>query len=424
MSLSVVDIKGTPLYFGTVDKIPEDVKIVVDFRLTAEKEPQLREEHIRHACFDAYETHRPETFKDLINDLMAKLAEGKSLYLLDNCGAGNSAMVTWILTVKVLNIGRETGLNMMRSAYLSQKDLEPKWKELGAPRYSRMYYFAEMFMIDYSLRNYLLVFRKRQTKLIKSNRQKKNTGNIRTTCLPHQMTNGPTNAPILDGYTQIRITTCPKCEWKTLHPDIIGPYNFPIITVKDTQIYAANLTNLIHSVSVYESVIDDNDNLKVSFSEDCIEIAKKWPNKEMRKVIKIKHPRSREVFLQKTYPTYPKEKSPLCYFWIDKLLLEVEFRKHWSKIYVELAEKTQAYKHLIQMKNEGVSLLLTDYDGYNFIEEGLTLQELFDNPELPWSFTHVLYGMLTDQRVWEKSNPISSDSDVESGDSDVSGEKK
>jgi hypothetical protein len=32
--------------------------------------------------------------------------------------------------------------------------------------------------------------------------------------------------------------------------------------------------------------------------------------------------------------------------------------------------------------------------------------------------------MLTDQRVWEKSVLNSSDSDIESGDSDASGEKK
>lgn len=419
MSLSVVDIKGTPLYFGTVDKIPEDVKIVVDFRLTAEKEPQLREEHIRHACFDAYETHRPETFKDLINDLMAKLAEGKSLYLLDNCGAGNSAMVAWILTVKVLYIGRETGLDMVKSAYLSQNDLELKWKELGVPRYYRLWYYGELFLRGCKRKDFTCRF-------VKPKPQKSCVkGRIITENLPHHESNGPITEPIIKDFLSIQITNKNNCEWKGLHPDIIGPYNFPITTVKKETICAANLTNLIYAVSVYQSVIDEDDNLRTLFYEDCEGISKKLPNNEKRRrAIKIKHPRAKEVTLEKHYPTYPKGEPPVCYLWLNKFLLEIEFRQIWSRIYVELLTKNQFYKNLQQLQKNGISLLLMDYDGYNFIEQGLTLQELFEDPERPWSFTHVLYGMLTDQRVWEKSNPISSDSDVESGDSDSSGEKK
>jgi hypothetical protein len=421
MSLSVVDIKGTPLYFGTVDKIPEDVKIVVDFRLTAEKEPQLREEHIRHACFDAYETHRPETFKDLINDLMAKLVEGKSLYLLDNCGAGNSAMVAWILTVKVLYIGRETGLDMVKSAYLSQNDLELKWKELGVPRYSRMLYYGEFFLRDWNLRIFWQKFMKRQNALPKS----METGKLMTANLPHELSNGPIWEPLVEGFKNIQITTTSKCQWRNLHPDVIGPYNFPITTVKNETIYAANLTNLIYSVSVYQSAIDEDDKLKSLFFEDRENIARKWPNNEkIRHTIKIRHPRAKEVTLEKPYPTYSKGEPPVCYFWLNHFLLEVEFRKFWSRIYEELAINSTCYKNLKQLQKDGTSLQLMDYNGYNFIEEGLTLEELFDNPELPWSFTHVLYGMLTDQRVWEKSVLNSSDSDIESGDSDASGEKK
>jgi len=416
MSLSVLDLNGIPLYFGTVDKIPAEAEIVVDFRPTAETEAQLREEHIRHPCFDSYETSLRETFADLLKDCAEKIKNKKSIYLLDNSGAGNSAMTAWILTVRVLNIGRESGLNMVRTAYL-QQPLEPKWRELSVPRFSRMYYFGEWVLMNYARQHYLQVFRKRQDYFIKMDSKDGTRGKVLTSQLSHQMGDGPQNDPILDRYKTINITTNKKCQWKTLHPDIIGPYNFPIITLENKSVYAVNLKNLIHAVSMYPASVDADDSLKANFTEDCVEIAKTWPNKEKRRTIKIKHPKSKEVVLKKSYPTYPKGNPPLCYFWSDKFMLEVEFRAYWSEIYEHLAVKTEAYKQLKDLVEDGTSLLISDYDGFNFIEEGMTLKELFEDAEKPWSFTHVLYGMLTGQRIWfdvSKTASISSGSDVES----------
>lgn len=408
MSLSVLDLNGITLYFGTADKIPSEAEIVVDFRPTAETEAQLREEHIRHPCFDSYETSLPEKYKNLIESCLTNLQSKKIIYLLDNSGAGNSAMTAWILLTQFLHVGRETGLGEICKAYSSQQDIDQKWKNLGVPRYSRMKCFGEIFLRGCSRRNFL-------TRFFSRNRRKygSETGAVLTSCLPHHLSNGPQSAPLLDGFENIEIINNVKCKWRCLHPDILGHYHFPITTVEKKTVYSANVTNLITAVSVYKSVIDESDELKSIFYEDREDIAKTWPNKERRHKIKIKHPRGKETREQKSHPTYPKTEPPVCYFWMDKFLLEVEFRRYWSQIYETLASKSDAYRQLQDLRKTGVSLFLMDYDGYNFHEDGMTLNELFEDPEKPWSFTHVLQGMLTENRVWMEDSK-SSDSDIES----------
>lgn len=94
---------------------------------------------------------------------------------------------------------------------------------------------------------------------------------------------------------------------------------------------------------------------------------------------------------------YPmgKGKKPLFSLWGTQRLGYVE-AKHRIYIpnYVELARRTESYSKLYNWLAQGYDLVLRDFDGYDYIEQGISLKDIANNPRRTMGHAFVLAMML------------------------------
>lgn len=104
---------------------------------------------------------------------------------------------------------------------------------------------------------------------------------------------------------------------------------------------------------------------------------------------------------------YPMGKGarPLYSYWDGQKLDYVSARKKiYAPLYSLAVEKTDAFSKLKELKekNHG-TIWLMDFDAYDHKKEGLTYEQVINNPYRKMGHAFVLAMMLDDERVWEKS---------------------
>lgn len=86
---------------------------------------------------------------------------------------------------------------------------------------------------------------------------------------------------------------------------------------------------------------------------------------------------------------------PLYSWWNGEKLDYVTARKHiYVPLYAGAVVKTDAFKRLLQMQREGRPIVLWDYDGYDHIELGMTLDEVLNDPGRKMGHAFVLAMLL------------------------------
>jgi hypothetical protein len=114
----------------------------------------------------------------------------------------------------------------------------------------------------------------------------------------------------------------------------------------------------------------------------------------------------RNEFEYSTDIDYWKDRKTLFYYWQGKELNEIEARrKIFCPLYVEFARETDSFRKIRKLLQDGYNVQLIGYDTVSYSSaydpNGHILEEIFNDPKIPYSNAHVLAGMLTKNHVWE-----------------------
>lgn len=142
--------------------------------------------------------------------------------------------------------------------------------------------------------------------------------------------------------------------------------------------YAANVENAWQASKVYPEFADENQNPNPEYFE--------WANKIWKDKFAHRYPMGRG-------------RKPLYSWWDGEKLTYVEARvKIYIPIYARAVVQSDAYKQLLELYNtEKRDIYLIDFDGYNHVKMGKSLEEVIDNPNKKMGHAFVLYGLLKQQ---------------------------
>lgn len=92
---------------------------------------------------------------------------------------------------------------------------------------------------------------------------------------------------------------------------------------------------------------------------------------------------------------------PICHYWDGDYLGKVAARRRiYAPLYAALAERTEAFQKLKTLHESGTNLLLVDFDGYDHVALGMSLQDVMD-ADRPMGHAFVLAMLLRGEPVWE-----------------------
>jgi hypothetical protein len=102
---------------------------------------------------------------------------------------------------------------------------------------------------------------------------------------------------------------------------------------------------------------------------------------------------------------YPmgKGRTPLYSWWDGEKLDYLTARKRiYIPLYARAVVKTEAFAKLKQIYVETGELLLRDFDGYDYLAEGLTIKEVLNRTDKKMGHAFVLAMLLTPTEEWDK----------------------
>jgi len=174
-----------------------------------------------------------------------------------------------------------------------------------------------------------------------------------------------------DPYDGIEVdTTSNSGRYRDLSPFVLGP-----IQSYCRGVYARNFENLWQFSKVYPEHVADDGSIKAEWYA--------W---------------RRSGWEDSRAHRYPmgKGRKPLFSFWAGERLGYIEARKRiYARIYAKYVVKTGSYKLLEEVYDGGQNLILRDYDGYDYIAMGRTLEDVINDPEKKMGHAFVLAMLLT-----------------------------
>lgn len=97
---------------------------------------------------------------------------------------------------------------------------------------------------------------------------------------------------------------------------------------------------------------------------------------------------------------YPMGKGakPLYSLWRGTKLDYIAARKViYAPAYADQVLKTQSYAYLVGQVRAGKNIILTDFDGYDYVAMGMTLKDVINNPKKTMGHAFVIAMLLTGQ---------------------------
>ena len=164
-------------------------------------------------------------------------------------------------------------------------------------------------------------------------------------------------------------TTSRSNNWsKGLSPFFLGP--IPLYGNRE----AKNMENAWQFAKVYQGHVDTEGNLLPSYWEWA---EAGWANKKAHR-----------------YPM-PKGIKPLYSLWDGEKLGYVEARKCiYIPLYANAVLKTEAFTHLKQTYEAFGEITLWDFDGYDYLNMGITLKQVANDPNRKMGHAFVLAMLL------------------------------
>lgn len=169
-------------------------------------------------------------------------------------------------------------------------------------------------------------------------------------------------------------TTSSSGKWRDLSPFVLGPIDLP-------DIHSENFENLWQFSKVYYPEHVDRDN-------NPNHVWLEWQQRG---------------FADKRAHRYPKGKGrkPLYSMWYGEKLGYIEARRNiYAPIYAQFVRATKSYHELEELYQSGATIVLHDYDAYDHLKLGMSLEQVLDNPERKCGHAFVLAMMLEGTDVW------------------------
>jgi hypothetical protein len=102
---------------------------------------------------------------------------------------------------------------------------------------------------------------------------------------------------------------------------------------------------------------------------------------------------------------YPmgKGRKPLFSYWDGLQLGYIEARKTiYAPLYARLVQRTETFQEMKSYYVNGNSLILWDFDGYDYAKLGMTLIDVINDPSRKMGHAFVIAMLLQNERVWEE----------------------
>lgn len=362
------------LYIDTREEIREDRKLDVTNLML-------------YPLNDKVEHENRDTFMMFINDLIAKVKDNMTLFIVDYSGAGQSAMIAWVVYCMTINGSYRDTKTEVNEAYLKQ-DVEEKWKVLGAPRYGRLRSFGMSLVKDLTWNSYRTNIQFCSVRMsTNQNKIYKRRGQIRTGRMVKSKQIYPRTNTLLPEFKSICIENRNDIPFRDLCPSRIRIDSIPMYDKHGRMhtIKVRNIYELILVCSVYDEQLENG-----------------YVNEEFFSAVQY------IVNTRKCITSHPLQKykngkitQPKCYFWKGRLLSKVEFRIIvLSPIYAEEVQKTKKYLELQKLVEHGNNIHLLSYDADDYVENGMNLCDVLFSEDQEWTHVHILNGLLTNQHVW------------------------
>lgn len=155
----------------------------------------------------------------------------------------------------------------------------------------------------------------------------------------------------------------------------LSPFNLPGGHLYG-DFYAKNVENVWQASKVYLEFIGPDGNPSPKYFE--------WARKIWNSDYAYRYPMGKGAI-----PEYS--------FWDGEKLTYIEARKKiYIPIYARAVVKTVGFKTLLELyKSEERDIYLIDFDGYNHIEKGKTLEQVINDPKEKMGHAFVIYLLLT-----------------------------
>jgi hypothetical protein len=230
----------------------------------------------------------------------------------------------------------------------------------------------------------------------KENNKTNNTkGEVACDKLPHRFSGN--KWPEKEGFKTINVCSSSRSFGKGLSPMIIGPIKIDDYLTEEQRgndgyevaipTRATNIENLWQFSKVWDGEHDENnDKPKKEFFERR---NKGWADKKPHRWVK----KGKDSNGNRNISKYS--------WWAGEKLSYLEARrKIYCPIYAAEVIKTDSYKQLKKLNDDGYNLLLIGYDGYD--PNGKTLKECFNDISRPFGHELVLLCLLKGEKPWEQ----------------------
>lgn len=174
--------------------------------------------------------------------------------------------------------------------------------------------------------------------------------------------------PDYKGWVSVNTTTSSDNWSRELSPMVLGPVKM------FKNLVAKRLENAWQYLKVYKNHLDDQGNILLEYYV--------WARQGFR------DPFSRR---------YPMGKGAVPEFslWNGERLDYISARKKiYIPLYREAVRKSEAYKKLLSLYKESGNMVLFDFDGYDYLKLGLTLNQVLNDPTKKMGHGFVLAMML------------------------------
>ena len=178
--------------------------------------------------------------------------------------------------------------------------------------------------------------------------------------------------------TGMAVNTTSKASgsWETdLSPFHLGPCDLYAVSPTTPPMVARNMENAWQYSKVYASMADATGNPTQAYWP--------WAWQGWANPAAVRYPMGRGA-------------KPLYSLWAGAKLGYIDARKAiYGPLYAEAVQKTAGWARLQQLYNQGVDLVLRDYDGYDHQALNMTLTDVLNNPAKKMGHAFVLAMLLT-----------------------------
>lgn len=168
--------------------------------------------------------------------------------------------------------------------------------------------------------------------------------------------------PTPEGFKRIDVTSHNQLLNKYLSPFYLGPI------ISFDNIECKIMENLWQFGKVYEEHVNENNEVN--------DLWKKW---------------RLNGFLDNKPHRHPYKGKPLFHYWNGEKLKYIESRKKvYIPAYINCVNNNKGVEYIKEeLKNNNIAL--ADFDGFNFVKAGMTIEELIEDDKHIMGHGHVLY---------------------------------